>query len=63
MENIDDYNEVKKCYKDERYSASDKGAMTRHPRECERIRKNDNVWTFCKPNDKTCYIANKAGAL
>lgn len=49
MVNIDDYNEVKKCYKDERYSAPDKGAMTRHPRECERIRKNATFGLFASP--------------
>lgn len=56
MVNVDDYNEVKDCiYKDEHYSARDNGAVMRHPREGKRIRKDDNVWTFGKPNDKTGY--------
>ncbi|SEE30191.1 HNH endonuclease signature motif containing protein [Prevotella sp. lc2012] len=54
---IDDYNEVKDCiYKEEHYSARDNGAVMRHPREGKRIRKDDNVWTFGKPNDKTGYM-------
>ena len=53
---IDDYNEVKDCiYKEEHYSARDNGAIMRHPREGKRVRKDDNVWTFGKPNDKTGY--------
>lgn len=57
MVNIDDYNEVKDCiYKDEHYSARDNGAVIRHPREGKRIRKDDNVWTFGKPNEKTGYM-------
>jgi len=54
---IDDYNEVKECtYKEEHYSARDNGAVMRHPREGKRVRKDDNVWTFGKPNDKTGYM-------
>ena len=54
---VDDYNEVKDCtYKDEHYSARDNGAVMRHPREGKRVRKDDNVWTFGKPNDKTGYM-------
>ena len=57
MVSIDEYNEVKDCiYKDEHYSARDNGAVMRHPREGKRIRKDDNVWTFGKPNDKTGYM-------
>lgn len=57
MVNVDDYSEVKDCiYKDEHYSARDNGAVMRHPREGKRIRKDDNVWTFGKPNDKTDYM-------
>ena len=57
MVSIDDYNEVKDCiYKDEHYSVRDNGAVMRHPREGKRIRRDDNVWTFGKPNDKTGYM-------
>ena len=57
MVSVDDYNEVKDCiYKDEHYSARDNGAVMRHQREGMRIRKDDNVWTFGKPNDKTGYM-------
>ena len=51
MISIDDFNEVKDfIYKDEHYSVRDNGAFMRHPREGKRIRKDDNVWTFGKPN-------------
>ena len=57
MVSIDEYNEVKDCiYKDEHYSARDNGAVMRHQREGMRVRKDDNVWTFGKPNDKTGYM-------
>lgn len=57
MVSINDYNEVKDCiYKDEHYSARDNGAVCRHPREGKRLRKDDNVWTFGKPNEKTGYM-------
>lgn len=57
MVSVDDFNEVKDCiYKDEHYSARDNGAIMRHPREGKRNRKDDNVWTFGKPNDKTGYM-------
>lgn len=57
MVSIDVYNEVKECdYKEEHYSARDNGAVMRHPREGKRIRKDENVWTFGKPNDKTGYM-------
>ena len=57
MVNIDDYKEVKDCiYKDEHYSARDNGSVMRHSREGKRIRKDDNVWTFGKPNEKTGYM-------
>lgn len=57
MVNIDDYNEVKDCiYKGEHYSVRDNGAVMRHQREGKRIRKDDNVWTFGKPSDKTGYM-------
>ena len=57
MVSVEDYKEVKDCtYKDEHYSARDNGAVMRHPRERKRIRKDDNVWTFGKPNEKTGYM-------
>ena len=57
MVHIDDYKEVKDCiYKEEHYSARDNGAVMRHPREGKRVRKDDNIWTFGKPNDKTGYM-------
>ena len=57
MASVDDYNEVKDCiYKDEHYSVRDNGAVMRHQREGIRVRKDDNVWTFGKPNDKTGYM-------
>lgn len=57
MVSVDDFNEVKDCiYKDEYYSARDNGAVMRHQREGKRIRKDDNVWTFGKPNEKTGYM-------
>ncbi len=57
MVSIDDYKEVKDCiYKEEHYSVRDNGAVMRHPREGKRIRKDDNVWTFGKPNDITGYM-------
>ena len=57
MVSVNDYTEEKDCiYKDEHYSARDNGAVMRHPREGKRVRKDDNVWTFGKPNDKTGYM-------
>lgn len=57
MVSIDDYNEIKDCiYKDEHYSVRDNGAVMRHPREGKRVRKDDNIWTFGKPNDKKGYM-------
>ena len=57
MVSVDEFNEVKDCiYKDEHYSARDNGAVMRHPREGKRLRKDDNIWTFGKPNEKTGYM-------
>lgn len=54
MIRVDDfYEEVRECdYKGEHYSVRDNGAVMRHPRLGRRITKNDNVWTFGKPNSK-----------
>lgn len=57
MVSIDDYKEEKECvYKDEHYSVRDNGAVMRHQREGMQVRKNDNVWTFGLPNEKTGYM-------
>ena len=57
MVSVDEYNETKDCiYKDEHYSVRDNGAVMRHPREGKCLRKDDNVWTFGKPNEKTGYM-------
>ena len=50
------YNEVKECiYKGEVYSARDNGAVMRHSREGKRLRKDDNIWTFGKVDQRTGY--------
>lgn len=57
MVSVDDYLEVKKCiYKGGYYSVRDNGAVMRHQREGMRIRKDDNIWTFGKPNERTGYM-------
>lgn len=57
MVDIDDYIEERECiYKDERYSVRDNGAVKRHAREGKRIRKDDDIWTFGKANEKTGYM-------
>ena len=49
---LNDYREVKECtYKGEQYSVRDNGAVLRHAREGKRIRKDDDTWTFGKPNE------------
>jgi len=57
MIDIDDFKQEIECiYKDERYSVRDNGAVFRHSRDGERLRKYDNFWTFGKPNNKTGYM-------
>lgn len=58
MITVDDYySEVKECtYKGEVYSVRDNGAVMRHPREGKRLRKDDNVWTFGKVDQRTGYV-------
>ena len=57
MVSVNDYNVVKDCvYKEESYSVRDNGAVMRHAREGKRRRKDDNIWTFGKPNEKTGYM-------
>ncbi|WP_303328328.1 HNH endonuclease signature motif containing protein [uncultured Muribaculum sp.] len=54
---LNDYTETKECsYKGELYSVRDNGAILRHSREGKRIRKDDNTWTFGKPNENTGYM-------
>ncbi|MDE7387556.1 MAG: HNH endonuclease [Muribaculaceae bacterium] len=54
---LDDYKDIKECtYKGEKYSVRDNGAVFRHLREGKRIRKDDCVWTFGKPNMSTGYM-------
>lgn len=57
MNEINNFQQIKECiYKDEHYSVRDNGAIMRHQREGERLRKNDNVWTFGTPNEKNGYM-------
>lgn len=57
MISIDDYSIQKDNikYKDETYSVRDNGAILRYPKT-DKIRPNDNKWTFGKPNKKTGYM-------
>ena len=43
--------EVECVYKNEHYSVRDNGAVLRHARKGDRLRKHDNHWTFGKPNN------------
>ena len=54
---LNDYREIRECsYKGELYSVRDNGAVLRHAREGKRIRKDDDTWTFGKPNENTGYM-------
>ena len=54
---LDDYTEIKTCtYKGEYYSVRNNGAVKRHAREGKRIRRDDDIWTFGKPNIQTGYM-------
>ena len=54
---INNFKEVKECiYKDEHYSVRDNGAVMRHLREGEKVRIDDNRWTFGLKNTKTGYM-------
>lgn len=54
---LNDYTEIKECsYKGELYSVRDNGAILRHARKGKRIRKDDDTWTFGRPNAKTGYM-------
>lgn len=53
----DDFVEEKECdYKGEHYSVRDNGAIMRHARVRKAVRKDDNIWTFGKKDDKTGYM-------
>lgn len=54
---LNDFKEIKECsYKGELYSVRDNGAILRHAREGKKRRKDDDTWTFGKPNWKTGYM-------
>ena len=54
---LNDYREIKECsYKGEQYSVRDNGAVLRHAREGKRTRKDDDTWTFGKPNENLSLI-------
>ena len=51
---LNNYDEIRECsYKGELYSVRDNGAVLRHARKGKRIRKDDDIWTFGKPNENT----------
>lgn len=57
MVSIDDFTcEIDCTYKDEHYTVRDNGAVMRHARTGKRVRRDDDVWTFGKPNEKTGYM-------
>lgn len=60
METIDllnDFKEVRECdFKNEHYSVRDNGAVYRHARHGQKVRKYDNLWTFGKPNSVNGYM-------
>lgn len=54
---LDIFGEEKECdYKGERYSVRDNGAIKRHAREGKPTRKEDEVWSFGKKDEKTGYM-------
>ena len=54
---LDDFEEVRECdFKGEHYSVRDNGAILRHSRPGKRLRKNDDVWTFGKPDETNGYM-------
>lgn len=54
---LNNYAEIKECsYKGEHYAVRDNGAILRHAREGKRKRKDDEIWTFGKPNVNTGYM-------
>lgn len=54
---INDFSEIKECYyKGEHYSVRDNGSIFRLVREGKRKRKDDETWTFGRPNESTGYM-------
>ena len=54
---LNEYLAIKECvYKGEKYCVRDNGAVKRIPKDENKHRKYDNVWTFGKANDKTGYM-------
>ena len=54
---LNDFKEIRECsYKGELYSVRDNGAILRHAREGKKRRRDDDTWTFGKPNWKTGYM-------
>lgn len=54
---LTDFNQVTNCfYKGEHFSVRDNGSVLRHARDGKRFRKDDNNWTWGKPNAKTGYM-------
>lgn len=58
MVDVNDYEkQIDKIeYKNEIYSARDNGAVLRHPKNPNKPRPVDNIWTFGKQNSKTGYM-------
>jgi len=54
---LNKYRVIKKCvYKGETYFVRDNGAVMRVPKDENKPRQYDNVWTFGKASDKTGYM-------
>lgn len=54
---INDYQEEREIvYKDERYSVRDNGAVLRHKKDGDKLRKLDELWTFGKKNEQNGYM-------
>lgn len=54
---INDFKRELECIcKDEKYLVRDNGAVLRHSRDGKRMRKDDDQWSFGKPNEKTGYM-------
>lgn len=54
---LNDYLVIKKCvYKGEKYFVRDNGVVMRVPKDENKPRQYDNIWTFGKASDKTGYM-------
>lgn len=52
-----DFNQQSDCfYKGEIFSVRDNGSVLRHARDGKRLRKDDDKWTWGKPNAKSGYM-------